>query len=960
MPPQQRKVNYAARKRTATLPAKLRDELEQLGHIAPQKGSGRLGRKDRRKAERSQAKQNKAQHQQGKKRASRDEDEDEAEPRQPVASTSKAAAPAQKADKPAKKKARLAVDQEDEADAKPQKKQTALERLVAKQERGKGPDPARKKSKTETDEDREIAWLEAKLGMGRSLSSSEKGKMREEFDEEGLGELFEGLDDLEGAAFGATKKDYAQLLREKADELDLPSDFDLDDLASGDGGESADDFAGFDAGSADDDDAFGEYGVSDDELRDPSDDDDHEEMGELGSEGSDDDEEMLNESDFEEDDEEINDEEQADDAGEGDERARTVRFADEAETEPMAPQGAEPTPAAPPAPATGRYIPPHLRKAAEAAAAAAASSTPAPPQAKALDAPPEDPRLRRQIQGHLNKLSATNMSAIVDALMSLYSTNPRAVVSTTLTSILLGIISDRDNIGEQLVITYAALVAALFRTVGIEFPAGVVARSVELFDAALKKHVDAAHAPQTAKGGLTDEDGFEGRPGSKECLNLVTFVAELYNFQVVHCGLVYDFVRVFIEGGLGELEVELLSKIIKRCGQQLRSDDPSALKDIISLVKQKMQGVDPASMNSRTRFMVEQLTNLKNNKFKQPGADGAVDNYSQLKKFLVGLNKKRATGSAPEALRVSLSEIRASTTRGKWWLVGAAWSGDPLAKTSTGGATLPVLQTKEAQGDKELAKLARQQGMNTDVRKGIFNVLMSSEDYIDACERLLQLGLSDVQQREIARVLLQCCGNEKTYNPYYTLVAQRLCTKSHSFQITLQYLLWDFLRDLGEKSVGGEELVKSMQDAVDGSGGAGSKVSERRMAHLARLYAWCIAKEALAINILKPVPFNSTLTKTTFFLSQLLIFTLLGTQTPSPAFSLPPSTTRKDRESVERVFVKSASNPRLQKGLGYFFEVHAEEMGEWAGRLGERERTVVKWGIKVAADTLSVGGIVDF
>lgn len=190
MAPPQRKVNYAARKRTATLPAKLRDELEQLGHIAPQKQSGRLGRKDRRKAERSQAKQNKAQHQQGKKRVSRDEDEDEMEPRQPVASTSKAAVHAQESGKPAKKKARLAVEQEDDMagdQPKPQKKQTALEKLVAKQERGKGPDLSRTKSKAETDEDREIAWLEAKLGMGRSLSSSAKGKMREEFDEEGLG-----------------------------------------------------------------------------------------------------------------------------------------------------------------------------------------------------------------------------------------------------------------------------------------------------------------------------------------------------------------------------------------------------------------------------------------------------------------------------------------------------------------------------------------------------------------------------------------------------------------------------------------------------------------------------------------------------------------------------------------------------------------------------------------------------
>ena len=37
--------------------------------------------------------------------------------------------------------------------------------------------------------------------------------------------------------------------------------------------------------------------------------------------------------------------------------------------------------------------------------------------------------------------------------------------------------------------------------------------------------------------------------------------------------------------------------------------------------------------------MVESLTNLKNNKIK-PSGDGAVDNYSGLKKYLSGLKKK--------------------------------------------------------------------------------------------------------------------------------------------------------------------------------------------------------------------------------------------------------------------------------------------------------------------------------
>lgn len=89
---------------------------------------------------------------------------------------------------------------------------------------------------------------------------------------------------------------------------------------------------------------------------------------------------------------------------------------------------------------------------------------------------------------------------------------------------------------------------------------------------------------------------------------------------------------------------------------------------------------------------------------------------------------------------------------------------------------------------------------------------------------------------------------EKAYNPYYTLVAHRMATKSHGFGITLQYCLWDFLRELGEKKVGGEEMVKNLEEE---SGSGPSKVSKRRITNLAKLYAWCVAKEVLSLLILK-------------------------------------------------------------------------------------------------------------
>lgn len=414
-------------------------------------------------------------------------------------------------------------------------------------------------------------------------------------------DLFDDIGELESAAFGRTTKvsqstvaamrvdadapssdyvqDYERLLRQQeGSEYDQDDDSDDDDedrLAQDDfdnllGGDD------FEAANEDetDDSAFGSNGISDEELRDPSDDDDHEEMLEPGSDNDSDDEvQVLNESDLESD---IDGAEGADsdldDDVDSNQRDRMVRFAADLEQGPTgatSTSDAVATKSALPTPSKGAYVPPHLRKAMEeAASAAAASATPTPSR----DAPPSDPRLRRQLMGHLNKLSSLNIGNILSSIEAIYASHPRAVVSAELTSLLLEIIAGRDNLGEQLVINYAALVAALARFIGVEFPAGVVAKSVGMLDEALERNRAAA-----ADNNDDDDTGFEGRPGSKECENIVAFIAEMYNFQIVACVIVYDLVKQFIQGsaaasdddrqseaGMSELEVELLAKIIKR------------------------------------------------------------------------------------------------------------------------------------------------------------------------------------------------------------------------------------------------------------------------------------------------------------------------------------------------------------------------------------------------------------
>ena len=189
---------------------------------------------------------------------------------------------------------------------------------------------------------------------------------------------------------------------------------------------------------------------------------------------------------------------------------------------------------------------------------------------------------------------------------------------------------------------------------------------------------------------------------------------------------------------------------------------------------------------------MEVLDELKQNKTKRQQAYVVNPASERLSKFVAGLGKKRhgelrncvlipsnlhclhTTVTSHEPLRVSLEDLHQADTKGKWWLVGAAWGGDPLVERRELRQSDPDSTDKTSEN--ALLKLARKQGMNTDIRRSVFVILMSSDvsisqvsrswhtdiraqDYVDACERLSLLNLSELQQREVIRVLVHCCGN---------------------------------------------------------------------------------------------------------------------------------------------------------------------------------------------------------
>lgn len=169
-----------------------------------------------------------------------------------------------------------------------------------------------------------------------------------------------------------------------------------------------------------------------------------------------------------------------------------------------------------------KYIPPSLR-------------APAASEAESLA------RLRRQAQGHLNKLSEANLVSILRDVEKLYQDYPRHSVTSTLIDLLMDMIYNPSVLQDTFIILHAGFIAAMYKVLGMDFGAEFVERIVKRFD----------DDYQRKDGGL-----------GKQPINAISLLSHLYNFHVLGCSLIFDYIRLFLEE-INEMNTELLLKIIR-------------------------------------------------------------------------------------------------------------------------------------------------------------------------------------------------------------------------------------------------------------------------------------------------------------------------------------------------------------------------------------------------------------
>lgn len=561
--------------------------------------------------------------------------------------------------------------------------------------------------------------------------------------------------------------------------------------------------------------------------------------------------------------------------------------------------------------AVAKYVPPSLR-------------------AKIDNTSEKRERLRRNLQGLINRLTETNILSIVQSVEKLYQNNARGELTEVITDAVMAQICSGTALNDQFFVLTGAFAAAIYRIIGASFGSHLLHR---LVDELSKLH-------SQTNGAIVKDEVYT----RKEAVNLVGFITQLYVFEAIGSRLIFDYMEVFLQD-LTERNVELLLKICRTAGRLLRRDDPRTLKHIASILNAKLAKADAGSVSVRTQFMVETINDLKDNRSKAKGVDSAVvsDHTSRLRKRISELKShgRRLDGLA--AMGVSLADLQNVDTRGQWWLVGASVPAQTKGNGMQENREGAQLNDETKFSDEEdmdfvmpdYSHKARSQGLSSPAQVAIFTALMSASNFESGYMQFIDLKLKKDDQLEISRVIVQCVGSELEYNDYYALVAKLACANSR-LRFSFQDRLWKIFRSLGE-SLFGDDIEN--EETADSE----RMRDERRLAQVAQFYAALVANQALTLAILKPLDMRELSGNAANFM-EIFLITLLR--------MLKGTGTTEDM-ALESAFGAARDIPSLAAGLHWFMRKKLRDTKMVSGAIArkvDRRRKKVQKIIQAASE----------
>ncbi|XP_020868205.1 LOW QUALITY PROTEIN: pre-mRNA-splicing factor CWC22 homolog [Arabidopsis lyrata subsp. lyrata] len=351
--------------------------------------------------------------------------------------------------------------------------------------------------------------------------------------------------------------------------------------------------------------------------------------------------------------------------------------------------------------------------------------------------------LRRRINGLVNKVNTNNLRHVVLELLEENLIRGRGLLCRSCI---------KSQIASPL---FSDVIAALIAVVNSRFPL--------IGDLLLRRLV------------LQIQKAYD-RNDKPRLLAVVRFLAHLVNQRVVNETIALELLLKLLVEPTGDT-VEVAVVFVTECGALLQEVSPRGLNLIFDSFRRILHEGD---LEYRSRCLIESLVTLRRLNFKdhpaiRPQLD-LVDLENQVTHEIFFFDD-----IDPEtSLDVFKPDPAFQQNESKYEL---------MKKQILGEEDLDLEEEEEEEeedkDDDDDDERVIKDDTDTDLvnlRRTIYQTIMSSLDFEEAGHKLLKIRLEQGQEMELCVMVLECCTEEKTYRSFYGHLAHRFCLRSKVYR----------------------------------------------------------------------------------------------------------------------------------------------------------------------------------
>lgn len=375
--------------------------------------------------------------------------------------------------------------------------------------------------------------------------------------------------------------------------------------------------------------------------------------------------------------------------------------------------------------------------------------------------------LKKSIHGHINKVNVDNIGIITRHLLKENIVRGRGLLCRSIIQ------------AQAASPTFTHVYAALVAVINSKFPS--------IGELLLHRLV------------IQFKRGFR-RNDKPICISATRFIAHLVNQRVAHEILALEILTLLVEMPTDD-SVEVAIAFLKECGMKLQEVSSKGINAIFEMLKNILH---EGKLDKRVQYMIEVVFQVRKDGFKDHVSiaealelveedeqfthllmlDEATDTQDILSKYNRNLFDQSCAKNLPSfSIDVFKFDPEYEVSEQKYKglskeLLGSDASGDD--GNSSGSGSSSGSESDDEEEDAEPAKSADLIIDQTEtnmiaLRRTIYLTIHSSLDYEECAHKLMKMELKPGQEMELCHMFLDCCAEQRTYEKFYGLLAQRFC-----------------------------------------------------------------------------------------------------------------------------------------------------------------------------------------